>query len=289
MPLSGCARIAGVIGWPVAHSLSPRLHGFWFERYGIDGTYVPLPVAPADLELAFRTLPRLGFRGWNVTLPHKEAAYRLVDELDETARRMKVVNTVLVDAEGRTIGSSTDGQGFIANLDATVPVWRVGQGRAVLLGIGGAARAVAHALVADGVTALTLVNRTLQKADALALELEGTGACDVEVVAWEHRSAALTEAFLLVNCTSLGMHGQPELDLDLEALPVEAVVTDLVYVPLETSLLGRARSRGNSVVDGLGMLLHQAVPGFTHWGGVRPEVDADLRACLLQALGRSSG
>jgi shikimate dehydrogenase len=289
MPLSGRARIAGVMGWPVAHSLSPLLHGYWFERYGIDGIYVPLPVAPADVELAFRALPRLGFRGWNVTLPHKEAAYRLVDDLDATARRMKAVNTVLVDAEGRTEGYNTDGLGFIANLDAMAPGWRTGQGRAVLLGIGGAARAVAHALVADGITALTLVNRTVQKADALASELEAVTGCDLEVVSWEGRAAALAEASLLVNCTSLGMHGQPALDLELEDLRVDAAVADLVYVPLETSLLARARARGNPVVDGLGMLLHQAVPGFTHWGGVRPEVDPGLRSCLLQALGARSG
>ena len=242
----------------------------------------------SDVELAFRCLPRLGFRGWNVTLPHKEAAFRLVDERDEAARRMGAVNTVLVDEAGRTLGCNTDGLGFIANLDATAPGWRTGQGRAVLMGTGGAARAVAHALLAGGVTALSLVNRTARKADALALELEATAPCDLEVVSWESRAAALAEASLLVNCTSLGMHGQPELDLELDSLPVDAVVTDLVYVPLETSLLARARARGNPVVDGLGMLLHQAVPGFTHWGGVRPEVDSGLRTCLLQALGRSA-
>ncbi|MDX6750685.1 shikimate dehydrogenase [Geminicoccaceae bacterium 1502E] len=283
MLASGGARVAGVMGWPVRHSLSPRLHGFWFERHGIDGLYVPLPVRPEDLADAFRVLPRLGLSGWNVTLPHKEAALRLVDEHDPAALRMGAVNTVLVLEDGRTRGLNTDGYGFLANLEESAPGWREQAGAAVLVGTGGATRAVAWALHGAGRRQLRLVNRTPAKAESLAGELAAAGA-EVEVMAWEERAAALEGACLLVNGTSLGMSGQPALDLPLEALPRQAVVSDLVYVPLETDLLRQARERGNRAVDGLDMLLHQAVPGFTHWGGTVPAVDAALRACLLEAL-----
>lgn len=285
MLLTGKARLAGVMGWPVGHSLSPRLHGFWFERYGIDGAYVPLPVRPEDVPLAFAALPRLGFLGWNVTVPHKEAAFRLVDALDPAALRMGAVNTVLVEADGRTRGLNTDGLGFLASLQAGAPSWRAAAGPAMLLGAGGAARAVAAVLLEAGVERLRLTNRTPARAAALAAELTGAEG-RIERIAWQERAAALGDVALLVNCTSLGMQGQPSLDLPLDDLPFTATVVDLVYVPLETDLLARARGRGHVVVDGLGMLLHQAVPGFGHWGGQVPEVDADLRACLLQALAR---
>jgi shikimate dehydrogenase len=285
MLISGKARLAGVVGWPVGHSLSPRLHGHWLERYGIDGAYVPLAVRPGDLALAFRALPRLGFLGWNVTIPHKEAALRLVDGRDLSAERTGVVNTVMVDADGRTRGSSTDGPGFLANLRAQVPGWRPEAGPTTLIGTGGGARAVATALLDAGVPGLRLTNRTRERALALAQALRAMfpGAA-VELVPWALRAAALEGAALCVNGTSLGMRGQPPLALDLAALPVTSPVADLVYVPLETPLLAAARARGHPVVDGLGMLLHQAVPGFAHWGGVTPEVDAATRAVLLEAL-----
>ena len=262
----GGPRLAGVLGWPVGHSLSPALHGHWFERHGVVGAYVPLPVRPEDLGLAFRALPRLGFSGWNVTVPHKEAAFRLVDERDAAASRAGAVNTVLVRADGSLLGRNTDGQGFLASLRGEAPSWRPQAALAVLLGAGGGARAeeLAGELVAGA----------------------GAAAVPVEVVAWEERSAALAGAGLLVNATSLGMAGQPPLEIGLDALPGRAVVADLVYVPLETGLLAAARARGNLAVDGLGMLLHQAVPGFAHWGGVTPSADGAARARVLEALAR---
>jgi shikimate dehydrogenase len=284
MLISGAASVAGLIGWPVAHSLSPTLHGHWFERYGIDGTYIPLPVRPEDVELAFKALPRLGFRGWNVTIPHKEAAFRLVDELDPAALRMGAVNTVLVQPDGRLLGRNTDSAGFVAGLRAQAPDWHPGAGPALILGAGGGARAVAAALLDLGVPGLRLTNRTGGKADQLAAFLQGVGAAPVETVPWQQREEALAGVALLVNATSLGMEkGQP-LELRLEALPPAAVVADLVYVPLETSLLARARARGHATVDGLGMLLHQAVPGFTHWGGQEPSIDEHTRRLMLNRL-----
>lgn len=277
MQLTGKARLAGIMGWPVSHSLSPRLHGHWFARYGIDGAYVPLPTQAADLALAFQALPRLGFRGWNVTVPHKVAACRLVDELDPAAARIGALNTVMVLESGRTRGVNTDGLGFVANLRALAPGWCPEAGPALLLGAGGGARGVGAALLDAGVPALRLTNRSPERAATLARELGSR----VEPVPWAERSGAMAGAALLVNCTSLGMAGQPPLELSLDDLPLSAVVADLVYVPLETPLLAAARARGQVAVDGLGMLLHQAVPGFSHWGGVVPTVDAELRRVML--------
>ncbi|MEZ5823229.1 MAG: shikimate dehydrogenase [Geminicoccaceae bacterium] len=279
--LSGKTGLAGVMGWPVAHSLSPRLHNHWLERAGTDGVYVPLAVRPEDLAAAVKLLPRIGFRGFNVTIPHKTAMFDLVDEVDPVARRMRAVNTVLVDESGRTTGHNTDGYGFIANLRESVPGWRADEGVAVLLGTGGAARAVASALIDAGVRGLRLVNRTRAKAEALAVEIASWSDVPVEVADWERRGEALGDAGLCVQCSSLGMKGQPPLEIDLAALPRSAPVADIVYVPLETPLLAAARERGNPVVDGLGMLLHQAVPGFRHWGGAEPVIDEAVRRLML--------
>ncbi len=284
MLLSGEARLAGVMGWPIAHSLSPRLHGHWFERYRIDGAYVPLPVRPEDLELAFRALPRLGFRGWNVTLPHKERAFALVDRRDAAAERMGAVNTVLVHPDGTLEGRNTDGEGFLASLLAAVPGFAVADAPVLLLGAGGAARAVAWVLLEAGAPRLRLANRDVERAARLVRELDAAFPGRVSRVAWPVPTEATVDLGLLVNATSLGMRGQPPLPFDLSRLPPAAVVADLVYVPLDTPLLTAARARGHRVVDGLGMLLHQAVPGFRHWGGREPEVDAALRACLLEVL-----
>ncbi len=284
MLISGQARLAAVLGDPVAHSLSPRLHGYWFERYRIDGAYVPLRVRAEDLAAAFALLPRLGFRGWNVTLPHKEAAAALVEELDPAAARIGAVNTVLVGEGGRLRGLNTDGFGFLASLREQAPALALTAGPAVVLGAGGAARAVAAALCEAGCPRLRIVNRSEGRARALAAWLEEHFGTTVVVVPWQDRARALAGAVLCVNCTSLGMKGQEPLHLALDHLPEAAVVADIVYVPLETALLRTARRRGNPVVDGLGMLLWQAVPGFRHWGGLEPAVDADLRRCLLQAL-----
>jgi len=277
MIASGKTRLAGVIGWPVSHSRSPRLHGTWLERHGVDGAYLPLPVAPDDLALVLRALPKMGFAGVNLTVPHKEAALALVDSVDPLAVRIGAVNTVVVGADGSLLGRNTDAFGFLEHLRRSAPAWGAAAGPAVVLGAGGAARAVLAALLDAGVTELRLANRNPARAGALA---DAFGDA-VRVVAWEERALALDGAALLVNTTTLGMSGQPGLDLALDALPRDAVVYDIVYVPLETDLLARARARGNIVVDGLGMLLYQAVPGFEAWFGIRPEVDDGLRAVVL--------
>jgi shikimate dehydrogenase len=277
--LTGKARLAGVFGWPVSHSRSPRLHGYWLQRYGIDGAYLPFAVRPENLAAALRALPLLGLRGANVTLPHKEAALAVVDRASAEARRMGAVNTVIVGEDGKLEGSNTDGFGFLANLRDQAPALRPDAGPAVLLGAGGAARAIAVALLEAGVPELRLTNRTGRR----AVELAKTLGAGVALVDWADRAAALEGAALLVNSTVLGMAGQPPLDLDLAALPRAAVVSDIVYVPLETPLLAAARARGNVAVDGIGMLLHQARPGFAAWFGVEPEVDRGLRDFVLAA------
>lgn len=276
--LSGAARLAGVIGWPVSHSRSPRLHGFWLAEHGIDGAYVPLAVSPDHLAAAVGALKLLGFRGANVTIPHKEAVLALCDGVSDEARRIGAVNTLVIGADGRLEGRNTDGFGFLANLRAALPGWSAAAGPAVLLGAGGAARAIAVALLDSGAPEIRLVNRSRPRAERLAADL---GHHRLAVADWEARGAALADATLLVNTTSLGMAGQPPLDLDLAALPPRAVVNDIVYVPLETPLLQTARTRGHAVVDGIGMLLHQARPGFEAWFGLLPEVTAELRDYVL--------
>jgi shikimate dehydrogenase len=278
--LSGKTRLAGIIGWPVGHSRSPRLHGFWLRKYGIDGAYVPLPVRPEHAAEALRVLPKLGFAGCNVTVPHKEVAFATMAATDAMARRLGAINTVVVQADGSLSGSNTDGFGFIENLRDQMPGWSAAAGPAVVIGAGGSARAVLGALIDAGAPAIRLVNRTLARAEALARAFGPT----VQPVGWAARHDALSGAALLVNTTTQGMQGQPALDLELRGLPAGAVVTDLVYVPLETPLLAAARARGLAAVDGLGLLLHQARPGFEHWFGVRPEVTPDLRAFVLADL-----
>ncbi|WP_431856807.1 shikimate dehydrogenase [Azospirillum sp.] len=277
MIISGKAKLAGVMGWPVGHSRSPRLHGFWLEAYGIDGAYVPLAVPPERAAEAIRVLPALGFRGCNVTVPHKEIAAAAVDHLDETARRAGAVNTIVVREDGSLEGRNTDGFGFLENLKAGAPGWTATAGPAVVLGAGGAARAVVASLIDDGAPEVRLLNRTRARAEALAADI-GDG---VRVFDWVSRETLLADAALVVNTTTQGMHGQPPLDLSLEALAPAAVVTDIVYTPLITPLLAAAHARGNRVVDGLGMLLHQARPGFAAWFGTEPEVTEELRRFVL--------
>jgi shikimate dehydrogenase len=271
---------AGVMGWPVEHSRSPALHGYWLERYRIDGAYMLLPVQPERLEAALRALPADGFAGCNLTLPHKERALRLVDRADATARRIGAVNTVVVAADGALEGRNTDAFGFRENLAASVPGWRAAAGPAVVLGAGGAARAVVASLLGHDAPEIRLLNRHRDRAEALAAALGGP----ITVLDWEQRAAALDGAALLVNATSLGQAGQPPLALALAALPSDAVVNDIVYVPLETPLLVAARARGNRAVDGLGMLLHQARPAFAAWFGVMPEVTPELRRRIVASL-----
>ena len=276
MSISGKAKLAGVIGWPVAHSRSPRLHGYWLEQLGIDGAYVPLPVQPEHLAQAIAALPRLGFAGVNLTVPHTEAVLPLVDHLDPVAKRIGAVNTLVIGADGSIHGRNTDAFGFLENLKQGAPTWSPSQGPAVILGAGGAARAVIVALLDAGVTEIRVVNRSPDRTRHLLADIPGP-----QAVPWEQRHAALAGAALLVNTTLLGQSGQPALDLDLTDLPRDAVVNDIVYVPLLTDLLKRAESRGNIVVDGLGMLLWQAVAGFEAWFGIRPEVTPHLRRHVL--------
>lgn len=277
MILTGKAKLAGVIGWPVGHSRSPRLHGFWLEQHGIDGAYLPLPVAPQDFADIFRALPRMGFKGANVTVPHKEQAMALADQVEPLARRIGAVNTLVVQDDGSIEGRNTDAFGFIENLrHESRGRFKAACGPAVVLGAGGAARAVIAALQDDGCPEIRLLNRTRARAEDVAADLSTDGA-PVRVIDWDQRAAALGGAALLVNSTTLGMTGQPPLNIDLDDLPVDALVNDIVYAPLETDLLARTRARGNSVVDGLGMLLHQARPGFAAWFGVMPEVTNDLK------------
>lgn len=266
------------MGWPVAHSRSPRLHGYWLKHYGIDGSYVRLPVAPEDLRDALRKLPTEGFAGVNLTVPHKEAALTLVDELSPQAVRIGAVNTIFVD-HGRLKGTNTDAYGFITALRAGAAEYDPRSAPAVVAGAGGAARAVCYALQDAGCPEIRVINRTVDRAEKLARDF----GAPLTVRSWESRAQSLADAHLLVNTTTMGMTGQPALDLDLAQLPVNAVVTDIVYTPLETPLLAAARARGHRAVDGLGMLLYQAQAGFEGWFGVKPEVTPELRAYVLAA------
>ncbi len=271
---------AGVMGWPVENSRSPVVHGHWLKQYGIDGDYRLLPVPPPELEKALRALPRQGFAGCNLTIPHKEAALAIVDRIDAAARRIGAVNTVVVMPDGALEGRNTDAFGFIESLHRAVPKAQFSAGPAVVLGAGGASRAVVAALIDQSVPEIRLINRNRERAEALAAALGGP----IRVLDWWERSAALAGAALLVNTTKLGMAGQPELDLTLDDLPKSAIVNDIVYVPLETPLLAAGRDRGNVVIDGLGMLLHQARAGFAAWFGVMPEVTPALRAAVVASL-----
>lgn len=273
--ITGKARLAGVLGWPVSHSRSPTLHNYWLRRYGLDGAYVPLPVRPDQFEAAVRGLQAAGFRGANVTIPHKEAACALADCLAPSARRAGAVNTLVFEADGRIRGLSTDGDGFVASLEArglTLPV----SGRALLLGAGGAARSVAAALQDRGVR-VAVTNRTQARAEDLASLLPG-----LEVVPWAGWEAALGAYDLLVNTTSLGMEGGPDplFCPSLKAASQRLVVADIVYVPRLTPLLAEAEQHGLQTLGGLGMLLHQARLGFREWFGQDPVVDAETEATV---------
>jgi len=275
-------RRACVIGYPVRHSRSPLIHGFWLAEHGIEGSYERAEVAPAAFEAFVAGLPERGFAGANVTVPHKEAAYRLASVEDPVARALEAVNTLWLD-KGRLQGANTDVAGFLSNLDQERPGWDSDLDHVVLLGAGGAGRAVLHGVLDRGARRVTILNRTLARAEDLAKRAGDRAVA----VAWHDAEAALSDAALLVNTTSLGMAGQPRLTLGLERLPRSAVVMDVVYVPLDTELLKTARERGNLTVDGLGMLLHQAVPGFERWFGVRPSVSPELRRLVTDDLRRA--
>ena len=268
-------EFAGIAGWPVTYSRSPRLHGFWLQRHGIDGAYIPLAIRPGEFATAVRGLLAAGFAGANVTIPHKIAAFEVCDTIDETAQRAGAVNT-LVFGDGKIAGSNTDGYGFVANLHAHGV--QPAAGPVLLLGAGGSARAVAAALL-DAGAPVTVANRTLARAEALASDLPG-----LRIAEWDARVAVLADHALVVNATPLGMVGHAPLDLDLSRAPASLVVADNVYVPLETPLLAAARAQGLRCVEGLGMLLHQAVPGFRAWFGIEPRVDDELRRFVASDL-----
>ena len=266
--------LAGVMGWPVLHSRSPIIHNHWLAQHGLKGRYVPLPIAPERLGAALNALAPLGFAGVNLTIPHKEAALPLMHILDDAARAIGAVNCVCAHTDGTLEGRNTDAFGFMAALRESKPNWRADAGPAVVIGAGGAARAIVFGLLDAGVPEIRLVNRNPEKPAALAQAFGPR----IHVYQWDERARVLEGASLLVNSTSLGMADEPPLDLALDALPVSAVVYDIVYVPRETSLLKAARHRGNGIVEGIGMLLHQARPAFAAWTSIMPDVTAALRA-----------
>ena len=269
--------LAGVIGNPIAHSKSPRLHRHWLAKYGIAGDYVPLHVDKDDLPEVLRALPKMGFVGANVTIPHKVAALEIADQVSDRATLIGAANTLIFHEDGKIIADNTDGYGFLANLKQGAPEWRPDLGPAAVLGAGGAARAVIVSLLDAGVPEILLANRTRTKADVLRSEFGSR----VRVFEWVQAGNMIEAATTVVNTTSLGMVGSPELRVPLDGLQPGTVVTDLVYNPLRTHLLDEAEKAGCTVVDGLGMLLHQGVPGFERWFGVRPEVDQATRDAVL--------
>jgi shikimate dehydrogenase len=268
--------IAGLLGWPVAHSRSPVIHNHWLAQYGIPGRYMLFPVPPERLEAAVRGMAALGLRGCNVTTPHKQAIFPLLDRVDDLARRIGAVNTVVVEQDGTLTGFNNDGNGFIQSLRDADPQWQPDSGPILVLGAGGAARAVVASLAAQGAREIRVANRTQDKAQAIA---DAVGSV-VKVVPWERREDALEGVALLANATSLGMAGKSALEFALDRLPTRALVGDLIYIPPATPLLAAARARGNVTVNGLGLLLNQARPAFNAWFGVMPEITPALRAAI---------
>ncbi len=264
--------LAGVMGDPVMHSRSPKLHNYWLAKYGLTGAYMPLAIAREHLRAALRALPALGFSGCNLTIPHKEAALKIVDMVDPLARRIGAVNCVVVATDGSLEGQNHDAFGYIESVREAQPGWRADTGPIVVIGAGGGARAVLVGLIDQGAREIRLVNRTLARAEALANELSDS----ITALSWEERERALEDAAMLINATNQGMVGEPPLDLAIDRLPVSALVSDIVYIPRETALIAAARTR----VNGLGMLLHQARPAFQAWFGIMPEVTPELRAMI---------
>lgn len=271
------APLAGVIGMPIAHSQSPKLHGYWLKRYGLPGHYVPIPVMPEHLAEVLRMMPRMGFVGANVTIPHKEAVLTLADTVTDRAALIGAANTLIFRPDGKIHADNTDGYGFIANIRQHAPDWDAGAGPAAVIGAGGAARAVVASLLDSGATELRIANRTRLRAEQIKAEFGAR----LVVYDWAQVGNMLDGAATVVNATSLGMDGKQPLRIPLEALSPDALATDLVYTPLMTPFLTEASERGCHVVDGLGMLLHQAAPGFERWFGHRPEVDDETRRLIL--------
>jgi len=270
-------KLAGVMGMPVFQSRSPILHNYWIRKYGLRGAYGHFPVQVENIEAAIRGLSALGIAGCNITQPHKLMAMKLMDKLTPMAQRIGAINCIVVQPDGALHGFNNDGFGYIQSLKDKQPSWRADTGPITVLGCGGGARAVVISLLDEGAQEIRLINRTRAKAE----ELSAANPAVVKVFDWSERHAALEGAAMLVNTTNQGMYGQPALDIQLDALPNSALVSDLIYIPLETPLLAAARARGNVTTNGLGMLLNQAIPAFEAWFGVKPEITEELRQAVL--------
>ena len=275
--MAGDFVLAGVMGWPIAQSRSPILHNYWIDKYGLNGRYVPLAVQPERLTDAIRGLPALGFRGCNLTMPHKQYAMTMVDTVTDTAKRIGAINCIVVGPDGKLSGTNNDGNGYVLSVKEVAPHWKPGDGPIAILGAGGAARALIVALLEGGAREIRVVNRTLDKAEQLAREF---GAA-VRPVAWDRRNDAIGDVALLTNATNQGMTGNPPLAISLDKLSSKTLVSDLITVPPETSFLIAAKARGNVTINGLGMLLHQARPAFQAWFGVMPEITTELRDAIM--------
>ncbi len=272
--------MAGVMGWPVMHSRSPLMHNHWFAQEKLKGVYVPLAIQPENLEAALRGLHALGFSGCNLTIPHKQNALRIVDEVDLIAQKMGAISCVAVQKDGRLVGTNNDAPGFIRNVKEFQPHWRADRGPIVVIGAGGGSRAVCQGLIMEGAQEIRLVNRSMERAQTVMSQLGGPIQCH----SWSDRNDLMQGAAMVVNTTSQGMIGQTALDVQLDKLPTDALVTDIVYTPMETPFLAQARRRGNPTLNGLGMLLHQGPLGWKAWFGIEPQVTPALRQLLEQSL-----
>ena len=272
--------LAGVMGWPVMHSRSPMMHNYWFKKHGLAGTYVPLAIRPEHLFAALRGLHPLGFAGVNVTIPHKQEAMKMVHEVDTLAKSIGAISCVIVRSDGSLAGTNNDCYGFIHAVRQEQPGWQADAGPVVVIGAGGGSRAVCYGLAQEGAREIRVVNRTLARAKGIAQEFGGP----IRALPWEQRHEVLEGAAMVVNTTSCGMVGQPALDIELDKLPQSALVADIIYIPLETPFLAAARRRGNSTINGLGMLLNQGRPAWKAWFGIEPEVTAELRAIVEKTI-----
>ena len=279
--LNGKTKIAGVIGWPIAHSQSPRLHNFWLQELSLNGVYIPLEVHPSDIIEAFKSLPKLGFSGVNITVPYKEQICDILDHIDPFAARVGAVNTIVIGENGQMFGTNSDGFGFLENVKQSIPLWDPIASKVVVVGAGGATRSIIASLIDVGVTNIRIVNRTFERAKVLVEQIN----YPIEIFSWHNIDDAIIGSNFFINTTTLGMYGQPPLLCDLTKLAPDAIVTDIVYSPLTTPLLSNAKKLGFAVVDGLGMLLHQARPGFKSWFGYMPEVSPKLRSFIIEGIG----
>ncbi len=273
-------HMAGVMGWPVMHSRSPMMHNYWMDQQGLAGTYVPLEIKPGTIDAALRAMHPLGFAGCNLTIPHKQDAMSIVDEVDDVAGKIGAISCVVVREDGSLFGTNNDWLGFLGNLKQQEPGWRADAGPVTVVGAGGGGRAVCYALLQEGATEIRLVNRTRERAEGIAQEFGGP----FTVLSWEDRHDALEGAATVVNVTSQGMDGNPPLDLRLDKLSGDALAADIIYTPLETPFLAAARQRGNRTLNGLGMLLHQGLPAWRMWFGIEPTVTAELRQLMEQSI-----